>query len=83
MTGVIWYERTLNPCTSRNIREGTEVATLRTEQPKLTTAIPMANTINSVFLIILIVPSVCMPLTVENCDFSLQSTFADELAKNI
>ena len=55
MTGVIWYERTLSPCTSRNMREGTEVTTLRVEQPKFIADTPMTNTNKTAFVASLIV----------------------------
>jgi hypothetical protein len=38
------------------MREGTEVATLRTEQPKFTAAAPMLNMIKAALQIILISP---------------------------
>ena len=56
MTGVTWYERTLSPCTSRKMREGTEVATLRTEQPVFSAAAPTLDMIKAALQIALISP---------------------------
>ena len=77
MTGVIWYERTLRPCTSRNIREGTEVITLRVEQPKFTAATPMPSTNKTAFVASLIVS------LSEDFGFDPRSRLANKLVKNV